>query len=206
MRNKQKGFSLVEGLLIFVIVGILASTCWYVWSSNKKTNDLLNKADKSSSTISRQSTQDKKSTSEVKAQATQYLDIKEWKVRLPLSTQIYDAYYVPSNSSQDSNGQPNTVWLGVKSLDGTGECAASNANKGGKPLAGLVKVSTTDTDPVSGDSYKNKYPDGTVINNYYYGYTSRITNSPCTKEATYQIQLREVNAALTTAAKNIVAE
>jgi hypothetical protein len=45
MRNKQKGFSLVEGLLIFVIVGILASTCWYVWSSNKKTNDLLNKAE-----------------------------------------------------------------------------------------------------------------------------------------------------------------
>jgi type II secretory pathway pseudopilin PulG len=48
MRNKQKGFSLVEGLLIFVIVGILAGTGWYVWNSNKKTNDLLNSADKNS--------------------------------------------------------------------------------------------------------------------------------------------------------------
>jgi Tfp pilus assembly protein PilX len=49
MSKNQKGFSVVEGLLILVIVGILGGTGWYVWNSNKKTNDLLNSVDKSSS-------------------------------------------------------------------------------------------------------------------------------------------------------------
>jgi type II secretory pathway pseudopilin PulG len=48
MNREQKGFSLVEGLLVFVIVGILVGTGWYVWNSNKKTNDLMNSADKNS--------------------------------------------------------------------------------------------------------------------------------------------------------------
>jgi hypothetical protein len=48
MKKNQSGFSIVEGLLILVIVGILGGTGWYVWNSNKKANDLLNSADKSS--------------------------------------------------------------------------------------------------------------------------------------------------------------
>jgi hypothetical protein len=39
------GFSAVEALLILVIVGILCGTGWYVYSSNKKTDDLLSSAD-----------------------------------------------------------------------------------------------------------------------------------------------------------------
>jgi hypothetical protein len=48
MRKNQKGFSAVEGLLIFIIVAIIAGVGWYVWDSNKKTNNILNSADKSS--------------------------------------------------------------------------------------------------------------------------------------------------------------
>jgi predicted negative regulator of RcsB-dependent stress response len=48
MSKNQKGFSAIEGLLIFIIVGIIAGVGWYVWDSNKKTNDILNSADKSS--------------------------------------------------------------------------------------------------------------------------------------------------------------
>jgi hypothetical protein len=45
MRRNQKGFSAVEGILIFIIVAIIAGVGWYVWDSNKKTNDILNSAD-----------------------------------------------------------------------------------------------------------------------------------------------------------------
>jgi hypothetical protein len=48
MSKNQKGFSAVEGLLIFIIVAIIAGVGWYVWDSNKKTNDILSSADKSS--------------------------------------------------------------------------------------------------------------------------------------------------------------
>jgi hypothetical protein len=40
MSKNQKGFSAIEGLLIFIIVGIIAGVGWYVWDSNKKTNDI----------------------------------------------------------------------------------------------------------------------------------------------------------------------
>ena len=45
MNKNQNGFSVVEALLIFVIVGTIGGTGWYVYNSNKKTNDLLNSAD-----------------------------------------------------------------------------------------------------------------------------------------------------------------
>jgi hypothetical protein len=44
MKKTQHGFSVVEGLLIFVIVAIIGGTGWYVMSANSKTNDTLNKA------------------------------------------------------------------------------------------------------------------------------------------------------------------
>jgi type II secretory pathway pseudopilin PulG len=43
MKNRnQSGFSVVEGLLILVIVGIIGATGWYVMQANKNTNDTLN--------------------------------------------------------------------------------------------------------------------------------------------------------------------
>ena len=136
-----------------------------------------------------------------------YLSISEWKVKLPLSNDVADAYYVVSTSSQDSNGQPNTIWLGLKSLDGVSHCAASSANSGQTPLASLARTSSNYTDPVSGESYQQKYPDGTTIGGYYYGYNSTwIKNKPCTTDTSYQTQLQSINTAFASAAKNIIAE
>jgi cytoskeletal protein RodZ len=51
--KNQKGFGAVEGLLIFVIVGLIAFIGWYVWHSKNaadKTLSAANKASTSSST------------------------------------------------------------------------------------------------------------------------------------------------------------
>jgi hypothetical protein len=45
MSKNQNGFSVIEGLLILVIVGILGGVGWYVWDSNKKSNDIYDKTD-----------------------------------------------------------------------------------------------------------------------------------------------------------------
>jgi uncharacterized protein (UPF0333 family) len=179
---KIKGFSTIEGLLILVIVLILGGVGWYVWHSTKSTNDVLNSVDKSSSAVGNTATQKSVPTSK---QTTQTLDIKEWKVKLPLSTQIADAYYVVSTSSQDDNGQPNTVWLGLKSLD---------------------KVLSTETDPVSGTPYQERHPNGTTLDGYYYNYVDYITNRPCTTQADLQQKLKDANNAFADAAKKITKE
>ena len=48
MKNNQKGFSGVEGLLTLVIVGLIAFVGWYVWSTNSKSNQTLTNANKTS--------------------------------------------------------------------------------------------------------------------------------------------------------------
>jgi Tfp pilus assembly major pilin PilA len=44
MSKTQKGFALIEGLLILVIVMILSATGWYVYQSQSKATDNLNNA------------------------------------------------------------------------------------------------------------------------------------------------------------------
>jgi flagellin-like protein len=53
MSRNQKGFSAIEGLLIFIIVAIIAGAGWYVWDSNKKTNNILSNTDKGSNVVSK---------------------------------------------------------------------------------------------------------------------------------------------------------
>ncbi len=44
MKNEQKGFVYIEGLLILVIVGLISFVGWYVWHSKQVTNALLTSA------------------------------------------------------------------------------------------------------------------------------------------------------------------
>jgi hypothetical protein len=193
---KTKGFSTIEGLLILVIVLILGGVGWYVWHSTKSTNEILNNAEKISDT------QKKTPTSE---QMTNYLSIKEWKVRLPLSPLIDDAYYVASTNTEETDGTPNAALLGIKSLDSAG-CEAERGNKGGLPIAAILKSLPTDTDPVSGTLYTEEYPNGVTIEGYYYFYKNYSVNRPCTTQADLQQKLKDANNAFADAAKKITKE
>jgi hypothetical protein len=42
MNKNQRGFSVVEGLLILVIVGTIGFIGWYVWKSKNKTDSIYN--------------------------------------------------------------------------------------------------------------------------------------------------------------------
>ena len=70
MKN-VKGFSVVEGLLILVIVGLLGFTGWYVWKTHDKTTDTLNNVDRASNSSPNYSKQvDGKTTSQSDEQVT----------------------------------------------------------------------------------------------------------------------------------------
>lgn len=49
MKSSQKGFSVIEGLLLLVILGLLGFVGWYVYTSSNQTKETLNAADKSTS-------------------------------------------------------------------------------------------------------------------------------------------------------------
>lgn len=59
----QKGFTIIEGLLILVILGILGFTGWYVYNAHNKTTDTLTNADSANSSVAKYS---KKSSTQAK--------------------------------------------------------------------------------------------------------------------------------------------
>jgi hypothetical protein len=194
IRN-QSGFSAIEVLLIVFVVAALAATGLVVYQRHKQS------VAKSSAAIGTTQTTGQQKSGTTTQPATQYLDIKEWGVKLSLSSAINDAYYsAGGNVSKD--GLPNTVWIGLTSLNSTG-CNATNTDSPSfKPLGAIVRVLPTDKDPGSGKLYTQQDPNGTTINGYYYGYASNIIkDSSCASATT----LQSIDSAFATAAKNIVA-
>lgn len=53
MKRSQKGFGVVEGIFILVVVGILGFVGWYVWQSKNNTDNTLNVADSTSNSATK---------------------------------------------------------------------------------------------------------------------------------------------------------
>jgi type II secretory pathway pseudopilin PulG len=185
---RQSGFSAIEVLLVVLVVAAMAGISLVVYQRHKPIT-----AKNSAATTSTQMTTRPAQTT------TQYLTIKEWGVKLPLSDSIKDAYYtVGGNVGTD--GLPNTIWLGLTSLNSSG-CNASPDNPSSfKPLGAIVRVLPIDKDPGTGKLYTQQDPNGTTINSYYYGYASNISKVSCASATT----LQSIDSALATAAKGIV--
>lgn len=193
--KKNTGFGMVYTIAALAVVAVIIVAGVLVVNHKNKTNN-------PNSTAANTNSQSQTSLNTTKQQTAQkYLIITEWKVKLPLSDAIADAYYVVSTSSQDSNGQPNTVWMSVKSLDP--ECSASRTNQGQTPPSTLTRTLPGATDPVSGKTYQQKYPNGTSLGGYYYGY---LGNWSCDTNSSDQAKIQSIDNAFATAAKNIVAE
>lgn len=88
-RLDQKGFGLIEGLLVVVVIGLLSAAGWYVWSS--RSDDEAPVAQPSASTIEQADNEPTEASSD-------YLEIKEWGVRVPLS-KIGSFAVVPTTST-----------------------------------------------------------------------------------------------------------
>lgn len=189
-RNKQIGFSIIEALVILAAIGILAGGGWLVYQHNRTKTANAAAASSQAATTSQQP-----STTTQPAPTVAYLTIKEWGIKLPLSDSIKDAYYTVSvGSGRGADGQPNTLLLGLKSLDSSG-CAATNNTA----VALIFRALPTETDSATGKLLTQEYPSGVTIGNYFYGY--QVLNSIACKAP--RATLKSVDSAFTNAEKGI---
>lgn len=84
--KNQKGFSLVEGLLIIIALSIVGFTGFYVYNANKKEPNI------SDSSIYHKEKQNDLSK-QTEEDTAQNLDIKEYGVKVPLSNDLLDSKY-----------------------------------------------------------------------------------------------------------------
>lgn len=158
-QSRQAGFTVVEVLLVLVFLAIIGFTGYYVWHAQKNTDKTLSDTGNSQTA---KSTKGKSTTTS--NNATVYMDIKEWGVKMPLTGDIKDAYYsMPSGSD--------FVTLSVESLKST-TCAADKISLGG------IERFTADTkDGESGATMLSEHPDAVKVGMYYY--TFEHTQAAC---------------------------
>jgi len=193
-RNKQQaGFSIIETTLFVVAVGMILGAGWFAYQHNRPQPG--NATQKTGQPAANQPAMTGPGP------IVSYLEVKEWGVKLPLSAPIKDAYYVVSTVSSDSpDGLPSTIWLGRRSLD-TATCNPANNNRGkAGALGAVLRFLPAETDAVTSERLTEKYPNGTLIGDYYYGYQGWTKNNPCASDDA----LENMDAAFAGAAKKAI--
>lgn len=124
MDRKQKGFTVVEGLLLVIAVTLVVFVGYYVYHSQKNANDILNTAAQTSQNVPALK------TAKAKPKATPtpitptpapaapansgYLVIKEWNLKLKMADNN-DVAYTYQKGGQDSLGtQDSAIAFSVK--------------------------------------------------------------------------------------------
>ncbi|SRR6266704_455520 len=200
-RDRQSGFGTVKIVLIVFVLAAVSVT-GLVLSQQHKPNSAKNSAATSQTQTATQP--QNTTTTQSAAATTQYLTIKEWGVKIPLSSKIQDSYYVvPTGITNSTDGRPSGIYLDVASLKNScGDISVGNSNTSIEKAVGeIVRSLPTDKDPVSGKLYTQLNPNGTTIGGYYYGYSSDIRGKTCAS----QTLLQSVDSAFATATKGMVA-
>lgn len=189
-QKRQSGFSIVAAVIAVVAVTVIGSAGFFVYQHNRTK---ATSAEQDNSQTTNQQT-----TTTPPAPTASYLTIAEWGVKIPLSAEIKDAYYMPAvGSSKGPDGQPNTLLLGLHAQDNN-NCAATNNLTA---LAQIFRTSTSSVDPVTNKLYTQEYPNGVIIGNYLYAYQGISNNDDCKVP---QASAQPINDAFTTAVKGMV--
>jgi hypothetical protein len=147
--NNESGFSVVEALLVVIILLLVGFIGYYVYHANSKTTDTYNAA---SDNVSPVVTTKKTTTSTDQ----QYLTIKEWSVKLPLTSDLNGAYYALKSGS-------NSAYLSLNQYKGT-DCAADQVS-----LGLIQRFLATDKDD-DGNTLLSDFPQAVKVGDWYYQY------------------------------------
>jgi prepilin-type N-terminal cleavage/methylation domain-containing protein len=174
MKANQKGFSVVEILVVVVIVGLLGLVGWLVYDRQKNETDTK---DTTSQTNEKTTEQNEPAVKEEVKQPT-YFEIKELGVKFELSENLSGLYYSMGNNNK-------TAYFSLNELKGT-DCAADKTAQ-----VALTRYTDADfdNDPIVSKENARK------IGNYYY--YSIGGQAACSEDDTVQEKASQLRADIT---------
>lgn len=92
MKSGQKGFTVVEALLLLILLAIMGFTGYYVWHSQKQTNNSLNAASNT-----KLAAPAKKSIASGTSKSSNMIVFKEFGVQIPASSALKGLTYTVSS-------------------------------------------------------------------------------------------------------------
>jgi hypothetical protein len=177
--HKRTQFAALGVVMAMMILGVLVFTGWYAYHSQQVANTSLQSANKVSRDIPKvapittfdackkaagskmlqtypEQCVTKAGKSFTDTTQAQYMVIKEWNVKMPLTANIRDAYYVINPDL------PSAAYLSLTSLKNT-SCSASDIT-----LASINRFTAQDMDKERGVTILSEHPTATKVGNYYY--------------------------------------
>lgn len=168
MRANQKGFSVVEILVVIVVVGLLVAVGWLVYDRQSK-----NKNDTPKTTNSEQST----TPQNTQASPSNFLTLADFNAKIPLNDKT-SGLKLGSVSSSSYNEADKSVPIIAPQLDSVWKCAA-NPDGNFKGTIGTISVTTqTKRSGPYEPLVSNK------VGNYTFGFEQGGSN--CTDSPEYQ--------------------
>jgi len=167
----QKGFTVIEGLLVFVIVAIIGGTGYYVYHSNKQADKNLKNAS-SSAEFAKKKKETKKTT---KTPKTEIFLIPEWKVSAEIPVPPEEAALIQYKIIASAN--PAVAGFTTQELVDIDKssCSADNSVAGSIVRARGADRFPTEGDFGSGKTVQQAMTTGVVktykkLGDYYYWY------------------------------------
>jgi prepilin-type N-terminal cleavage/methylation domain-containing protein len=163
MKTNQKGFSVVEILIVLVVIGLLGTVGWLVYDrqNNKKTE---NPATESSTQQNNETSKQESSTQQVEKTDPNegYLVLKEWGLRFKIPSGLADVKYTIHDDTVSFFAKPTGSSVQYRTdydkfVDGHSQYAIGNLFR-----------STSSTKPYPGEDSGRQ---GKKVGDYYY-YTS----------------------------------
>jgi hypothetical protein len=149
-RTNQKGFAALQTLLLLIIVAMIAGVGYYVWHANKSASDTLARASQESQNAPVLKSAKKPTSTQSNANQS-YLLIKEWGVKLPLSTNDIGTYYTAPTSYKLSQ----TVSLFDKGIDEFKNSKGISCKNPGYPMFIITRVKTNDVTTSTDENSSN---------------------------------------------------
>jgi len=157
-RINQKGFAAVEAVLIVIVIALVGGSGYFVWRAQKNVNTAYNAASKVAQSTPEKVTKKASTT----AQTQKYLVIEEWGVRMKLSTQLADAYYVINSDT------PTSAYLSTRSLVAAApDCAADKVS-----VAAIYRLTDSEQQQATSNPDSGNIPGNVHIGDYWYGIVS----------------------------------
>lgn len=176
--TNQNGFAIIEALLIIIILSMLGGTGYYVWHSKQAADKTLNTASKTA--------QSTPSATKATVPKQSFLTIKEWGVKIPLSSSLANLKYAVQTYSD-----------GGQSIDFTFPDLSDTSCNLPDSVGGMIRFTVTDINPLSGDKMTQDYPTAKQIGTYYYA--PALPQAECTEDSTVQAEVSNARGPLTQA-------
>lgn len=180
MKNKDKGFTTVEGAIVLFIIMALFSAAYIVYANSSKSNT-------PSSPISNRNTIETLSLKNTDAK--KYLEIKEHNIKLELTEDIADAYY-----KESGDGYIYFSSHYFDNLEGFENCKAEpDTERGGLGILALVVAEIGKEDEYWGVWTKESLEEigAAKVNNKYY-FLIKGNGGPCWDTTKYADESPEV--------------